>query len=256
MASRTGLDEAQGQHWLFAHNGACGLGRWIRLVFSARHANDQWLRSGFSTERRVLREGCAHVTSACSEKDEHDHSPLFRPASDIQIHRCVLRSWQGFFHMNLHEHALFPFDTLTPNGPFLYESLYYPNAGLAAARARGRIGGRPRKLATNGKVALAQRLFADKKHAIDDICSTLGISRSTSTAMSERQLLQHRTRELKGRSSLTQRVISFQVLPQIIVKKLPDGILAFTNKASSVSIIWHVILFRQKNTDRPVVVSL
>src|SRR3989440_4464144 len=53
------------------------------------------------------------------------------------------------------------------------------NAGLAAARARGWRGGRPRKLATNGKVALAQRLFADKKHAIDDICSTLGISRST-----------------------------------------------------------------------------
>ena len=53
------------------------------------------------------------------------------------------------------------------------------NAGLAAARARGRVGGRPRKLSTNGKVALAQRLFADKKHAIDDICSTLGISRST-----------------------------------------------------------------------------
>ena len=53
------------------------------------------------------------------------------------------------------------------------------NAGLAAARARGRVGGRPRKLSTNGKVALAQRLFADKKYAIDDICSTLGISRST-----------------------------------------------------------------------------
>jgi hypothetical protein len=35
------------------------------------------------------------------------------------------------------------------------------------------------KLATNGKVALAQRLFADKKHSIDDICSTLGISRLT-----------------------------------------------------------------------------
>src|SRR5437660_7253642 len=53
------------------------------------------------------------------------------------------------------------------------------NAGRAAARARGRVGGRPRKLSTNGKVALAQRLFADKKYAIDDICSTLGISRST-----------------------------------------------------------------------------
>ncbi len=52
-------------------------------------------------------------------------------------------------------------------------------AGLAAARARGRVGGRPRKLATNGKVALALRLVKDSTHSIDDICSTLGISRST-----------------------------------------------------------------------------
>src|SRR5436305_1908205 len=34
------------------------------------------------------------------------------------------------------------------------------NAGLAAARARGRVGGRPRKLKTNGKVALARRMKA------------------------------------------------------------------------------------------------
>src|SRR5437868_14194656 len=54
------------------------------------------------------------------------------------------------------------------------------NAGLAAARARGRVGGRPRKLSTNGKVALALRLVEDPHHSIDDICSTLGISRSTS----------------------------------------------------------------------------
>lgn len=35
------------------------------------------------------------------------------------------------------------------------------NAGLAAAGARGRVGGRPRKLKTNGKVVLAQWMFAD-----------------------------------------------------------------------------------------------
>jgi len=53
------------------------------------------------------------------------------------------------------------------------------NAGLAAARARGRIGGRPRKLKTTGKVALAQRMFADQSHSIPVICATLGISRAT-----------------------------------------------------------------------------
>src|SRR6266852_9039398 len=42
------------------------------------------------------------------------------------------------------------------------------NAGLAAARTRGCVGGRPRKLKTSGKVALAQRMFADKGHTIQD----------------------------------------------------------------------------------------
>jgi DNA invertase Pin-like site-specific DNA recombinase len=53
------------------------------------------------------------------------------------------------------------------------------NAGLAAARARGKVGGRPRKLKTNGKVALAQRMFADQRHAIPEICAAFGISRAT-----------------------------------------------------------------------------
>ncbi|MDQ6603527.1 MAG: recombinase family protein, partial [Chloroflexota bacterium] len=52
-------------------------------------------------------------------------------------------------------------------------------AGLAAARARGRMGGRPKKLGTGGKVAMAQALYDDKTHSIADICKTLGISRTT-----------------------------------------------------------------------------
>lgn len=53
------------------------------------------------------------------------------------------------------------------------------NAGLATARARWRIGGRPRKLKTNGKVAFARRMFAEQSHSIPEICATLGISRAT-----------------------------------------------------------------------------
>ncbi len=52
-------------------------------------------------------------------------------------------------------------------------------AGLAAARARGRMGGRPKKLGTGGKIAMAQALYDDKTHSIADICKTLGISRTT-----------------------------------------------------------------------------
>ena len=54
-------------------------------------------------------------------------------------------------------------------------------AGLAAARARGRVGGRRRApaLDTPKKVALAQALYNDKTHSIGDICQTLRVSRAT-----------------------------------------------------------------------------
>ena len=52
-------------------------------------------------------------------------------------------------------------------------------AGLAAARARGRYGGRPKITSGEAKVVLAKKLNADKTLEIDDICKTLRISRST-----------------------------------------------------------------------------
>ena len=51
-------------------------------------------------------------------------------------------------------------------------------AGLAAARARGRVGGRP-KIMTDKKVRLAKTLLADHTNTIDDVCETLGVSRAT-----------------------------------------------------------------------------
>lgn len=56
-------------------------------------------------------------------------------------------------------------------------------AGLAAARARGRNGGRPKATAAETKVVLAKKLHADKSLEIDDICKTLRMSRSISTAL-------------------------------------------------------------------------
>jgi len=82
-------------------------------------------------------------------------------------------------------------DTTTPGGKLIFHLMgalaeferdlirERTNAGLAAARARGRIGGRPRKLKTNGKVALARRMFADQSHSIPEMCAALGISRAT-----------------------------------------------------------------------------
>lgn len=52
-------------------------------------------------------------------------------------------------------------------------------AGLAAARARGRVGGRPKKLANARQLDLARTLYAGGQTDIETICATLGISRAT-----------------------------------------------------------------------------
>jgi DNA invertase Pin-like site-specific DNA recombinase len=52
-------------------------------------------------------------------------------------------------------------------------------AGLTAARARGRVGGRRKALPNPRMVALAHRLYADKSNTIAEICRTLRISKAT-----------------------------------------------------------------------------
>jgi DNA invertase Pin-like site-specific DNA recombinase len=52
------------------------------------------------------------------------------------------------------------------------------NAGLVAARARGRLGGRPKALDLN-KRQLAVKLYNDRQHSIDEICQMMGISKPT-----------------------------------------------------------------------------
>lgn len=52
------------------------------------------------------------------------------------------------------------------------------NAGLSAARARGRLGGRP-PVMDSKKILMAKALFNDKSTSITEICKTLKISRST-----------------------------------------------------------------------------
>lgn len=52
-------------------------------------------------------------------------------------------------------------------------------AGLQAARARGRLGGRKPISPDNPRVQTAKTLHADKKLPVDAICQTLKISRAT-----------------------------------------------------------------------------
>jgi len=81
-------------------------------------------------------------------------------------------------------------DTTTPGGKLVFhifgalaefernlirERTY---AGLAAARARGRKGGRRKKLGDKQR-AVAVELYRQKKHTIDEICKAVGISRPT-----------------------------------------------------------------------------
>jgi DNA invertase Pin-like site-specific DNA recombinase len=52
-------------------------------------------------------------------------------------------------------------------------------AGLQAARARGRRGGRPKRQPSSRKIAMAKALYADKTNSVQEICKTLEISRAT-----------------------------------------------------------------------------
>jgi DNA invertase Pin-like site-specific DNA recombinase len=51
-------------------------------------------------------------------------------------------------------------------------------AGLLAARARGRKGGRP-KVLNKDKRALAVKLYDEKKHTVNQICELMGVSKPT-----------------------------------------------------------------------------
>jgi DNA invertase Pin-like site-specific DNA recombinase len=51
-------------------------------------------------------------------------------------------------------------------------------AGLAAARARGRKGGRPRALAEKKRQLLCQ-LYEERKYTVTEICEMIGVSKST-----------------------------------------------------------------------------
>jgi DNA invertase Pin-like site-specific DNA recombinase len=71
-------------------------------------------------------------------------------------------------------------------------------AGLEAARARGRLGGRPKKLDAK-KTELAYQLYDEKKYAVKEICHMLGITKPTLYAyLARRDQEEH----LKGKQSV------------------------------------------------------
>ena len=103
---------------------------------------------------------------------------LIRKVEELQARNVGFRS--------LHESL----DTASPSGKFQFHVFSAlaeferdlirarTQAGLRAARARGRMGGRPREM-TPEKVKMAARLIKDHEVTINEICTTLGIARST-----------------------------------------------------------------------------
>jgi DNA invertase Pin-like site-specific DNA recombinase len=81
-------------------------------------------------------------------------------------------------------------DTTTPTGRLVFHMFgalaeferdlirERSKAGLAAARARGRNGGRPPKM-TPDKAALARRMHDEGTHTLEEIARVLGVGRST-----------------------------------------------------------------------------
>lgn len=105
-------------------------------------------------------------------------------------------------------------DTTTPGGKLVFHVFgalaefdrdlirERTQAGLRAARARGRVGGRPKALDPRN-VDLLQRLYADPSNAVGDICGRLGSpgQHSTGTCGLETPHLRRKTlqnRELAG----------------------------------------------------------
>jgi DNA invertase Pin-like site-specific DNA recombinase len=52
------------------------------------------------------------------------------------------------------------------------------NAGLASARSRGRLGGRPKAISTK-QFRIAQTMLKDPKTTIKEVCETLQVSKTT-----------------------------------------------------------------------------
>ncbi|GHO56393.1 recombinase family protein [Ktedonobacter robiniae] len=141
--------------------------------------------TGSKAERKGLNEALAYVRSG----DTFMVWKLDRAGRSLKHLIELLRNLQGrnIEFVSITEQI----DTTTPGGKLIFHLMgalaeferdlirERTNAGLAAAKARGRVGERPRKLKTNGKIALAKRMFDDQSHSIPEICAALGISRAT-----------------------------------------------------------------------------
>ena len=93
---------------------------------------------------------------------------------------------KGIYFKSLNE----AIDTTTPNGKLMFHLFgalaefernlisERTKAGLAAAKARGRLGGRPQVL-NDKQQEVAVKLYQEGEHTIREICQIIGISKTT-----------------------------------------------------------------------------
>ena len=140
--------------------------------------------SGASADRPALRDAISHArqgdTLVVWRLDRLGRSLPHL----IETVRSLETSGVGF--RSLTEHL----DTTTPNGRLIFHLFgalaeferelirERTKAGLAAARARGRKGGRPAKLNAE-RLRIAQRLLTDPESTVSEVARTLGVHRST-----------------------------------------------------------------------------
>jgi DNA invertase Pin-like site-specific DNA recombinase len=141
--------------------------------------------TGITSERPGLSQALSHLR----ERDTFVVWRLDRLGRSLKhlIETVTALKEQGVAFQSLTEHI----DTSTATGNLVFQIFgalaeFERNlitertlAGLAAARARGRKGGRPRRNPAAGNVAMAKKLYRDRTLSIAEICNTLHISRAT-----------------------------------------------------------------------------
>jgi DNA invertase Pin-like site-specific DNA recombinase len=134
-------------------------------------------RSGLDRVRELLRDGDVLVVWRL-DRLGRSLKHLIEVMSELEKQKIGFQSLQESI------------DTTTPGGKLIFHMFgalaefernlvsERTKAGLEAARARGRRGGRPKKLDAQQR-ELAIDLYKQKKHGIDEICRLLGISKPT-----------------------------------------------------------------------------